>query len=91
MSLRTRKHFSGPFKPKVALEAIRAVKTVHEIAQEYEVHPNPVGQGKKDLPEQAATSLTPSAVRNLLTRRQVRSGSTPRSGGSRWNWTGSKK
>lgn len=36
------------------LEAIRAVKTVHEMAQEYGVHPTPVGQWKKDLPEQAA-------------------------------------
>jgi transposase-like protein len=43
MSVRTRKHFSGPFKAKVALEAIRAVKTVHEIAQEYGVHPTHVG------------------------------------------------
>jgi transposase-like protein len=43
MSVRTRKHFSGPFKAKVALEAIRAVKTVHEIAQEYGVHPTQVG------------------------------------------------
>ena len=34
MSVRTRKHFSGPFKAKVALEAIRAVQTVHEMAQE---------------------------------------------------------
>ena len=53
MSPRTRKHFSGSFKAKVALEAIRAVKTVHEMAQEYGVHP-PRGQWKKDLHEQAA-------------------------------------
>lgn len=39
MSARTRKYFSGAFKAKVALEAIRAVKTVNEIAQEYGVHP----------------------------------------------------
>lgn len=54
MSTRTRKHFSGPFKAKVALEAIRAVKPVNEIAQEYGVHPTQVGQWKKDLHEQAA-------------------------------------
>ena len=34
MRARTRTHFSGAFKAKVALEAIRAVKTVNEIAQE---------------------------------------------------------
>ena len=54
MSTRTRKHFSGPFKAKVALEAIRAVKTVHEIAQEYGVHPTQVGPWKKALHEPAA-------------------------------------
>ena len=36
------------------LEAIRTVKMVHEMAQEYGVHPTQVGQWKKDLPEQAA-------------------------------------
>ena len=35
-------------------EAIRAVKTGNEIAQEYGVHPTQVGQWKKGLPEQAA-------------------------------------
>lgn len=54
MSEKTRKHFSGPFKAKVALEAIRAVKTVHEIAQEYGVHPTQVGLWKKELQEQAS-------------------------------------
>jgi transposase-like protein len=44
MSTRTRKHFSGPFKAKVSLEAIRAAKTVNEIAQEYGVHATQVGQ-----------------------------------------------
>ena len=33
MSARTRKHFSGPFKAKVALEAIRAVKTCSFLQQ----------------------------------------------------------
>ena len=33
MSEKTRKTFTGPFKAKVALEAIRGVKTVNEIAQ----------------------------------------------------------
>ena len=55
MSGRTRKHFSEPLKAKVALEAIRAVKTVNEIAQEYGVHPTQVGQWKKELHEQAAS------------------------------------
>ena len=49
-----RKHFSGEFKAKVALEAIRGVKTVNEIGQEFGVHPTQVGLWKKELQEQAA-------------------------------------
>ena len=91
MSTRTRKHFSGPFKAKVAREAIRAVKTVNEIAQEYGVHPTQVGQWKKDLHEQAADIFDAKRGPKPADPSAVRSGSPPRSGDSRWNWTGSKK
>ena len=35
MSETKRKNFSGEFKAKVALEAIRGVRTVNEIGQEF--------------------------------------------------------
>jgi transposase-like protein len=54
MSEKKRKVFSGEFKAKVALEALRGLKTVNEIAQEFSVHPTQVGQWKRDLQEQAA-------------------------------------
>ena len=54
MSEKKRKVFSGEFKAKVALEAVRNLKTVNEIAQEFEVHPTQVGQWKRELQEQAA-------------------------------------
>ena len=54
MSERKRKNFSSQFKAKVALEAIRGVKTVTEIAQAFGVHPTQVGQWKKVLQDQAA-------------------------------------
>jgi transposase-like protein len=44
MSEKKRKSFSSAHKAKVALEAIRGVKTVNEIAQEFSVHPTQVGQ-----------------------------------------------
>ena len=53
MSEKKRKVFSAQQKAKVALEAIRGVKTVNEIAQQYEVHPTQVGQWNKELQEQA--------------------------------------
>jgi transposase len=54
VSERKRKVFSGEFKAKVALEAVRGIKTVNEIAQEHGVHPTQVGQWKRELREQAA-------------------------------------
>ena len=54
MSEKKRKNFSSKFKAKVALDAIREVKTVNELAQEFGVHPSQVGQWKKLLQEQAS-------------------------------------
>jgi transposase-like protein len=39
----------------VAENAVRSVKTVNEIAQEFGVHPTQVGQWKKDLQSQASS------------------------------------
>lgn len=55
VSEKRRKIFSGEFKAKVALEAIRGLKTVNEIAQDFGVHPTQVGLWKKELQEQAAS------------------------------------
>jgi transposase-like protein len=41
------------FKAKVGLEALRGVKTINEIAQDYGVHPVQVSQWKKEIQEQA--------------------------------------
>ena len=48
-----RKNFTGDLKAKVALEAIRGIKTVNEIGQEFGVHPTQVGLWKKELQKQA--------------------------------------
>jgi transposase-like protein len=48
-----RRVHSAEFKAKVGLEAVRGVKTVTEIAQEYGVHPVLVGQWKKEILENA--------------------------------------
>ena len=36
---------------KIALEAIKGIKPLTQIAQEYEVHPNVIGQWKKIVQE----------------------------------------
>jgi len=44
-----RKKFVPAFKAKVALEALKGQKTVAELARIYEVHPNQIGQWKKQI------------------------------------------
>ena len=46
MSKTKRKRYSGAFKAKVGLEALIGVKTVGEIARDYQVHPVQVTQWK---------------------------------------------
>ena len=48
-----RRVHTAEFKAKVGLEAVRGVKTVTEIAQEFGVHPVMVGQWKKEILENA--------------------------------------
>lgn len=54
-----RKRHSADFKARVALEALKELKTLNEIAKEYEVHPGQISQWKKQaqdaLPEAFAT------------------------------------
>lgn len=46
MSKAKRKRYSGAFKAKVGMAALLGVKTVGQIAREYEVHPVQVTQWK---------------------------------------------
>ena len=48
-----RRKFNAEFKTKVAIEAIRGLKTLNEISSEYEIHPNQVAKWKKQLLIQA--------------------------------------
>ena len=42
-----RRRFTGEFKAKVALEALRRDKTIQEIAARHKVHPNQVSAWKQ--------------------------------------------
>jgi len=46
---RKRKQYNGAFKAKVGLEAVMGVKTVAQLAREYEVHPMLVSQWKRTI------------------------------------------
>lgn len=46
---RSRRRFDAKFKAKVALEAVRELKTISEIAKQFKVQPNQVTLWKKQL------------------------------------------
>ncbi len=48
---RKRKQYSGAFKARVGLEAMMGIKTVAQLAREYQVHPVLVSQWKATIRE----------------------------------------
>lgn len=46
-----RRRFEAALKVRIGLEALKGIKTVAEIAREYQVHPNQVSQWKSQLVE----------------------------------------
>ena len=54
MAKRPRRNHSPAFKAKVALAALKGEKTLAELAQQFDVHPNQVTQWKTQLLEGAA-------------------------------------
>jgi transposase len=48
----TRKRYDNRLKAQIALEAIKDQRTISEIASDYGIHPNQVGQWKKKLLEE---------------------------------------
>ena len=61
MSKTKRKRYSAAFKAKVGLEALRGVKTVGEIARDYQVHPVQVTQWKGVIRDHLPELFEPAA------------------------------
>lgn len=53
-----RKKISAEIKARVAIEAVRGMKTLSEIASQYEVHPNQVSLWKKQFIESASLTFS---------------------------------
>ena len=54
MTRRPRRNHSPAFKAKVALAAVRGEKTLAELAQQFDVHPNQITSWKAQLLDGAA-------------------------------------
>ena len=55
---RQRKSYTNQLKAKVALEAIKGLRTINEIASDYELHPNLVNQWKRQAIEKMQESFS---------------------------------
>jgi transposase len=55
MSRRPRRNHTAEFKSKVAVAAIRGEKTLSELAEQFDIHPNQITQWKSQLLEGAAS------------------------------------
>jgi transposase len=56
------KKYSSDFKAKVALEAIKGLKTLNEISSAYGVHTTQITQWKKQVRGCSATDLCPARI-----------------------------
>lgn len=57
MTRRKRRNHSPEFKAKVAIAALKGDKTLAELAQQFDVHPNQITDWKNQLVEHSAAAF----------------------------------
>jgi transposase len=80
MTKKTRRKIGAALKAKIALEAVRGQATVADLAHRYEVHPNQIYAGKKQLLERATRAFDAGAGRGSPSANGRSRSCTPRSG-----------
>jgi transposase-like protein len=66
-----RRQFSAKVKFQVALEALKELKTINEIASRYEIHPTQVKQWKKQLQEEGVDVFNANAAKAQQAQAEV--------------------
>jgi transposase-like protein len=61
MKAKRRRH-APEFKAQVALDALKGIKTIQQIAKQFDVHPVQVSEWKKTMSEGAAGIFTSSSA-----------------------------
>ncbi len=67
-----RKRYNSKFKATVALEAIRGLRTINEIASEHGVHPNQISQWKKKALDSLSDLFTSNHRRSQESEAQLK-------------------
>ena len=63
---RKRRNHSASFKAKVAVAAVRGEKTLAELAQQYDVHPNQIQDWRGRLVGSARHRYSPTSVPTII-------------------------
>jgi len=79
---RKRRHLSAAFKARIALEALKGIRTINDIAQENEVAPTQVSAWKKELEERMDEVFERKGTKDReLARKERRESQLERKGG----------
>jgi putative transposase len=66
-----RKRHSDEFKARVALEAVKGIRTLSELSSEYRVHPTVIGHWRRQLVSGAPAVFSLATGRNGKTEEEV--------------------
>ena len=71
MTRRKRRNHTASFKAKVALAAVRGERTLAELAEQFDVHPNQIQDWKRRLVDSAEDVFGGNAVEAQNSEREI--------------------